>query len=96
MGAKHFLSLVVLSCLVSVTVATNAKECGIVETESAGPIASGNETARGKWPWLVALFQIKPIKIYQFLCDGSLISAKHVLSGEAVTQENIVLHIVGD
>lgn len=86
MSPKYFLSLVILLCLVSVILATNSQKCGIIETELAGP---GSVTAAGKWPWLVALFQIKSIRIYKFFCVGSLISAKHVLSGKVANRENI-------
>lgn len=45
----------------------------------AGLIAGGNKTVRGEWPWLVAL-ELKPDGM--FFCAGTLISEKHVLSGE--------------
>lgn len=45
----------------------------------AGMVFGGEKTTQNSWPWLVALFYLPK---NQFFCGGSLISSKHVLSGE--------------
>jgi len=45
---------------------------------TAGLITKGTAAARGEWPFLAALFYAEE-KL--FFCGGSLISAKHVLTG---------------
>jgi Trypsin len=44
-----------------------------------GTVFGGNEVKKNSWPWLVALFNRKNEK---FFCAGSLISKRHVLSGD--------------
>lgn len=45
----------------------------------SGMMFGGVQTQKNEWPWLVAFF-FQPDNI--FFCGGSLISIKHVLSGE--------------
>lgn len=59
---------------------TNEHICGI-SGKSTGLIVDGSLLNRGRFPWLVALMYVKsqpPI----FFCGGSLISDKHVVTGE--------------
>lgn len=86
MSGKYFLSLAIFLCA-SEVLATSAQNCGFGESEFEGQIAGGTPSSRGKWPWLVALIYRK---YDQFFCGGSLISAKHVLSGKVATRENII------
>lgn len=44
--------------------------------------AAGNmngETERGQWPFLVALYNVE---LESFFCSGSLITSKHVVTGD--------------
>lgn len=49
------------------------KRSGVV-----GTIFGGAEVKKNSWPWIVALYN-RPQK--KFFCAGTLISQKHVLSG---------------
>lgn len=82
MSAKYFLSLVVLS---SFFPDIFAHDNGRAESRIVG-VFGGKPTARGEWPWLVALFHTE---YDRFFCAGSLISAMHVLSGEVTTRESL-------
>lgn len=53
-------------------------ECGKVQG-GVGFISNGNESARGQWPWLASLFY-RPNR--NFFCASSIISERHLLSGE--------------
>ncbi|KAJ0173210.1 hypothetical protein K1T71_011386 [Dendrolimus kikuchii] len=52
-------------------------ECGI--SSDHFPFWSEEENTRRRWPWLVAIFEIKT-KAPDFICSGSLISNKHVIA----------------
>jgi hypothetical protein len=54
------------------------QDCGKVEFTS-GLIVNGTQTSRGQWPFLVALHHLEN---EIFFCGGSLISTRHVLTGE--------------
>lgn len=55
-------------------------ECG--STQFLRPlIAYGKLTERGEWPFLTALFNVNGS---EFFCGGSLISEKHVLTGNQI------------
>lgn len=75
MGNKIFLSLV-LSCLVC---AIEAQQCGYGKSSFSPFVVGGGASKKGNWPWIVALTHKMN---NQFFCGGSLVSAKHVLSGE--------------
>lgn len=45
-----------------------------------GFVVGGNETVRGQWPFIVALYLGQEID--QFFCGGVLISPQHVLTGK--------------
>lgn len=49
-----------------------------------GMMFGGNQTQKGEWPWIVAFF-FQPGD--RFFCGGSLISIKHVLSGECLPEK---------
>lgn len=55
--------------------------CGRADRPT-GLIIGGTQVNRGKWPWLVALFKANDSK---FLCGGTLISNKHIVSGNSVS-----------
>lgn len=90
MRAKYFLSLVTSLCFVCGIFAIEVLECGLGKSEYEGFVFGGQPAAKGAWPWLVALIHRKHEK---FFCGGSLISAKHVLSGKVAIRENI-FHLV--
>lgn len=75
MGNKVFLSLV-FSCFVC---AIEAQQCGYGKSSFSAFAVGGGDSKKGNWPWIVALIHIES---KQFFCGGSLVSAKHVLSGE--------------
>lgn len=51
--------------------------------KATGIIVRGNESSRGLWPWLVALYYVKD---NEFFCGATLISNRHILTGR--TNEN--------
>lgn len=56
------------------------KSCGIREG-FVPTIFGGHKTSKGDWPWNVAFID----REYEnFFCGGTLISARHVLSGEVI------------
>jgi secreted trypsin-like serine protease len=65
----------------------NHQKCGITP---ASKITGGKEAAIGQYPW-IALLQYKS-KVgdseMPFLCGGSLISARYVLTGIVITYIN--------
>jgi hypothetical protein len=56
----------------------SSQSCGS-RSETAGLVVGGKEVKRGDWPWLVAFVHTQE---NLFFCGGSLISDRHVLSGE--------------
>jgi secreted trypsin-like serine protease len=50
----------------------------------ASSIKGGNRVQKGEWPWKVAFFYQPEEK---YICGGSLISDKHVLSGKNILQK---------
>lgn len=59
-----------------------ANTCGQVASDLVEQVIDDENFSESEWPWAVALFNRK---IDEYFCSGSLISAKHVLSGEVVT-----------
>lgn len=83
MRSTFHIFAVVLFCFASdISSASKDLECGFGRSEFVGYIVGGEPSTRGAWPWLVALIHTEND---QFFCSGSLISAKHVLSGEVAT-----------
>ena len=56
------------------------QECGR-RIIGSGLISGGNPSNANAWPWLVA-FAHRVIGNRDFFCGGSLVSAKHVVSGQ--------------
>lgn len=52
-------------------------ECGTVDVIH-DLIRGGNEAVKGAWPFVVVIYRINYTKPY---CEGTLISTKHVLTG---------------
>jgi secreted trypsin-like serine protease len=75
MKFKYF--LVILSGLACYLVQTD-QTCG-KKPESVGKTLIGQELASNSWPWVVALINRQNL---QFFCGGTLISSRHVLTGE--------------
>lgn len=57
---------------------TEAQECGNVKYTSE-LIYGGDYAKRGQWPWLCAIHDATSD---EFFCGSTLISKKHVLTGE--------------
>jgi len=55
-------------------------DCGTGGTEPTGLITGGVVSKKGKWPWHVAIFT-KSSNGFRFVCGGSLISSRAVLTG---------------
>lgn len=60
------------------------RSCGKVKFAS-GMVIGGSKIRRGQWPFLVALHHLED---KTFFCGGSLISTRHVLTGENYTSNN--------
>ena len=73
-----FFTLLIVHKVESLLTLKNVLQCG-QRVVVSGLIVGGNETKPGEWPWLVAL-TLNPS--HSFFCGGTLISEKHVLSGE--------------
>lgn len=58
----------------------NGMECGAVNLIRER-IHRGNVTLRSEWPFIVAIYETSPSK---YICGGTLISNKHVLTGKDV------------
>jgi hypothetical protein len=79
----RFLEVSVISVTAFVVVvsgnpATTVQKCGL-RSVGEGNVWGGENTKINAWPWLVA-FLYRPFE--EFFCSGSLITAKHVVSGE--------------
>lgn len=66
-------------CVVSGQVRNEINKCGVQSSSFATRIFGGVETEKNEFPWLVAIHHRAA---RSFFCAGSLISAKHVLSGK--------------
>lgn len=60
------------------------QQCG-VKSGFVATIFGGERVEKGEWPWMVAFIHRKE---EVFFCAGSLVSKKHILSGEAVILQN--------
>jgi secreted trypsin-like serine protease len=83
MKLKEFLAFFVA---ISVMITVVASEITIRQTiacgrrlSGEGNVYGGNHTELHSWPWLVTL-HLKPTNT--FFCAGSLISDRHVITGE--------------
>jgi hypothetical protein len=86
MKMKLLLVVHIAFVLVSDSNAQKLPKCGKSHF-GIGTVISGRPSTPHSWPWLVAFF-FKPEN--QFFCGGSLISAKHVLSGKWKQQRLLV------
>lgn len=73
-------SVISVCCGGKVRAKRAALVCGS-PTRQAGFIFGGNRSTRGEFPWLVALMFAKESPPL-FLCGGTLISDRHVVTGE--------------
>lgn len=53
-------------------------ECGRVKF-GFGLVRGGSVAERSEWPFIAALYEARPTK---YICGGTLISNKHVLTGD--------------
>ena len=53
--------------------------------EGTGMVFGGKKTTQNAWPWLVALIYMPKKRLF---CGGSIISKRHVLTGEKICNEN--------
>lgn len=76
--------LILLSCSSSEAfhVKRSASSSCEIPSVNRGLAIGGSEVARGSYPWMVALMFLKEDKPPLYFCGGSLISKKHVLTGE--------------
>ncbi|CAH2093663.1 unnamed protein product [Euphydryas editha] len=60
---------------------SNSVECGINGNDNIVPlIEKGFSYERGEWPWLVAIYKTQKFSSLNYICAGTLISNKHVVS----------------
>jgi hypothetical protein len=69
------------ACANKIDLIESGKTCGLVH-KGSGLIVNGAEFRRGSFPWLVALMYVGDNSPSKFFCGGTLISAKHVLTGK--------------
>lgn len=62
---------------------SNLNNCGLAD-RAGGLVINGVETTRGKWPWLVALFQAVSNK---YFCGSTLLSNRHLLTAAHCMQQ---------
>lgn len=79
MRREYLLLRIFLICVLGAFVAI-AADCGR-SNEVVGLIYNGEKSTSGDWPWIAALFY-RPAN--SFFCSGSLVSEKHLLSGEYI------------
>lgn len=59
--------------------------CGMPGLQQAThTIIGGEDTIEGEFPWIVAISHFKPQNRIEYVCGGSLISNKHILTGKLV------------
>lgn len=80
MRPKKFVFLVIWSCLAfKLSLGALEDECGHGRTKVLPFVIGGERAKRNDWPWMAAVIDRKND---EFVCGGSLISEKHVLSGK--------------
>lgn len=60
------------------------KNCGTSKVKNLSILylnENGDKTYPGQWPWLTAIF-VRSKTAFEFKCTGSLVTQKHVISGE--------------
>jgi Trypsin len=78
MKFKESFVIFVAICCIHVEAQRAREYCGR-KFSATGLSFGGRRTHRNEWPWLVALIYLPK---NAFLCGGSLVSKKHVISGE--------------
>lgn len=86
MAKKHLLFNRISILSISLIIVSVAIE--IVFSDFDERILGGDETSRGDWPFMASLFEVETQK---FFCGGTLISQKHVLTGNNDLVINAVL-----
>ena len=61
----------------------SSDSCGVPNVSGAGLIYNGENFPKDAWPWMVALM-MRQEPVPKFICGGTLISQKQVLTGENV------------
>lgn len=59
----------------------SAAQCG-VPLGLRGLISGGKTFSPGRFPWMVALFYDDGVNEPKYFCGGTLVSLKHILTGE--------------
>lgn len=79
---KYFVAsmqrLLVVACLLGLATIVTPQECGTVKF-SSGLIYGGNYTKKDQYPWLCSLHDTESD---EFFCGATLVSARHILTGE--------------
>lgn len=70
--------LLVLACFLGLATIVTSQECGTVKF-SSGLIYGGNYTKKDQYPWLCSLHDTESD---EFFCGATLVSARHILTGE--------------
>lgn len=64
--------------LFAFSLSSTAQKCGQF-TVNSGLIVNGDDTVRGEFPFLIALWKLSD---QSFFCAGNLISQRHAVTGE--------------
>jgi secreted trypsin-like serine protease len=76
-----FVILITVFVIFACVSANPIDDCGIRINVAQGNVVGGERTMQNSWPWLVAL---KHRHTKKFFCGGSLVSERHVISGEVL------------
>ncbi|KAJ8672960.1 hypothetical protein QAD02_004221 [Eretmocerus hayati] len=71
----------------------NTTECGY-SAEALDKIVGGVPSTPGAWPWMVNLGYLQRNNSYDYLCGGSLISSRHVVTAAHCVYDKDALEIV--
>ncbi|XP_017875824.1 spermosin-like isoform X2 [Ceratina calcarata] len=65
----------------------NNLDCGRSDVKGINRlVAKGSKTSHGQWPWLAAIFIVRPT--YEFQCEGTLVTNNHVITAAHCFQLN--------
>jgi len=64
-------------CLLNVTDTGMNTGCGLLPVRSNPLIFGGQDTARGQWPWHVALYHHQVV----YICGGSFVGTRTIITG---------------
>lgn len=65
----------------------NTMDCGIVNFVRPA-ILGGTQTIRGEWPFIAAIYNHS-----NYICGGTVISYRHILTGIVIKHVGITVHI---